>query len=112
MMATGETIYIKPGKDSPLVSGHDYRIISTEPVYANFNGERFKGVKHIILGIVNVIDVDETYTTARITRSFDHAAAGNIIAPFEPSSGKIPVEKSPDAIGAHAYSAPWPTTLF
>lgn len=100
MMATGDTIYIKPGKDSFLVSGHDYRIISTEPVSVNFNGERFKGVKHIIRGIVTVIDVDETYTTARITRSFDHAAAGNIIAPFEPSSGKIAVETSPDAIGA------------
>jgi hypothetical protein len=74
MLATGETIYIKPGKDSFLVPGHEYRIISTEPVSANFNGEKFNGVKHIILGIVNVIDVEKTYATAHITKSFDHAA--------------------------------------
>jgi hypothetical protein len=100
MMATGEIIYIKPSRNSPLVPGHDYRIISTRPVSANFNGERFNGVKHTILGIVTVIDVEETYTSARITTSFDHAATGNLIAPFEPSSGKIMVETSQKNIGA------------
>lgn len=101
MMAQGETIYITPTKEHSLVPGKEYRIISTQEVSTNFNREKFNGVKHIILGIIKVVEVEDNYATALITRSFDHASAGDLIAPFEPSSGKIPVKKSLDTPGAH-----------
>lgn len=101
MMAQGETIYITPAKEHSLVPGKEYRIISTQKVTTNFNQERFNGVKHIIIGIIKVVEVEDNYATALITRSFDHASTGDLIAPFEPSSGKIPVKESLDTPDAH-----------
>ncbi|MDY0222155.1 MAG: LysM peptidoglycan-binding domain-containing protein [Desulfobacterium sp.] len=101
MMAQGETIYITPAKEHSLVPGKEYRIISTQEVSTNFNREKFNGVKHIILGIATVVQVENNYATALITRSFDHASTGDLIAPFEPSSDKIPVKESLDNPSAH-----------
>ncbi len=101
MMATGDTVYIKPARGASLVPGHDYRILATEPVSTNFNNQRFSGIKHTVVGIVSVIEVADNYTTARITRSFDPAAAGDLIAPLEPASDRIDVKTSRKNIGAH-----------
>ena len=105
MIAQGETIYIQPSKNSSFMVGNHYRVIKTEPIDTNFTGKKFHGVKHIILGIVNVIEINDSYATATMTRSFEDAATGDLIIPFEPASERIMVSQSLDNIDARIISS-------
>jgi hypothetical protein len=100
MMATGETLYIKPMGATPMVKGNAYRIITTEPVERRYGRERFSGVKHTVLGIITVTEDHGTYLTAVITKSFDHAVKGNLIAPVEKSPTRIEITDSREMIGS------------
>ncbi len=100
MMATGETLYIKPMGATPMVKGNDYRIITTEPVERRYDREWFSGVKHTVLGIITVTEDHGNYLTAVITRSFGHAVKGDLIAPFEKSPTRIKITESSEMIGS------------
>ncbi|MCP4115526.1 MAG: LysM peptidoglycan-binding domain-containing protein [Desulfobacteraceae bacterium] len=98
MMAAGDTIYIKTMGETPMEVGKEYRILSTEDVKWRYRRERFSGVKHNVLGIITVTENHDSYVTAVITRSFRHARAGHLIAPFKKSPTRIEITESRDNI--------------
>ncbi len=100
MMATGDTLYIDPMGDTPMVVGNDYRIITTEPVATRYGKDRFSGVKHRITGIITVTEVHDSYLTAVITKSFGHTREGDLIAAFKKSPTRIDITESREMIGS------------
>lgn len=96
MMSTDDIIYIRPM--APMAQGERYQIFNTEPVKETLNGNGFKGVKHLIKGTVEILDINQRYATARIIQSNRYAAIGDkLMAPLDRDSS-LTIQEHPDPI--------------
>ncbi len=100
MMSANDIIYIKPTGTAALIPGERYQIFTTESVKEKFNKQVFRGIKHKIQAIIEVVETTGQYAKALIKTSFRDATVGDQIMAFYQRDSMLPVQENPAPIDA------------
>ncbi len=99
-MSTDDIVYIQPSGVKALVVGEKYHIFSAEKT-SEFNyWQSFSGVKHLIKGSLEVIEIHDDYVKAKIVSAIRETYEGDMIMPYNDRNPEINVDDDPDPIDA------------
>ncbi len=94
MISQGDIIYIEPLGDETMIPGTKYKIFTTKKITRRYKNEKFKGVKHSIKGIVEILANKEGYLTAKIIKSFRYASKGDLIMGYRKQNCEIKIRNA------------------
>ncbi len=98
MMSANDLIYIKPTGTGALVKGETYQVFTTEAVKETINKQSYRGIKHLIIAELKVVDNNGRYVTVMITTSFSDATAGDKIMAYYKRDAELTVQENPPPI--------------
>lgn len=101
MISQGDTVYIRPAKDTILYKGTTYTVYRT---IEGIRGKKYSeivdahGTQHLFVGVVEIIKPDADYYVARVVRSFRDIRVNDLLMPYQPRSPKIVLAESKEGI--------------
>lgn len=90
LMSTGDRLFIKPAEDAgELFEGGVYAIYRTISPINDPVTKDYVGVQHLIVGIAEVVQVEDAFAVSTIVEAFRDIREGDVIMPFVTRSENI-----------------------
>ncbi len=101
MISQSDIIYVERLGHRAMTPGKKYTVFTTEKISFKYHGQKFKGIKHIIKGIIKILKNNGQYTTAKVIRSFHYISEGDLIMHYEQKTGEIKIKDALQNINAN-----------
>lgn len=98
MIGTDDLVFIKLLGNGDITPGSRYQVYSTETVI--HKESQFSGVKHLIKAVIEIVENNSRYATARIVKSRREVREGDFVMPYYNRDGQFIVENSPEPTDA------------
>ncbi len=100
MISQSDIVYIDQLENKTIIAGKKYTVFSTEKIYFQDHGKKFKGIKHLIKGKITILENNGQYVTAKIIRSFHYISKGDLIMDYEKKAREIKIKDAVKNINA------------
>jgi len=105
MLAQGDLVYIRPESGPAVMVGQRYTIYRTSGKVQDPVSEDVVGIQHLLVGIVEITELHDSYALGRIHRSFREIHIGDQLMPFQPRSPKIALTGTVPGLKGHIIVA-------
>ncbi len=83
MISVGDLVYIREEKGIHFVKGRKYMVYRTINPHADGLTDRYVGIQHYMLGLVEVYKNEEGFALANVIKSFRTIEKNDLIMPYE-----------------------------
>jgi hypothetical protein len=105
MISQQDLVYIRPTGNMTFKPGDLLTVYRTLEPLKDKDTEELIGVQHYILGVVEIIEVEPKFSTARVLHSFHHIELNDLLIPYEPRSPKITLTESKEGLKGKIIAA-------
>jgi hypothetical protein len=94
LISERDLVYVRPAKDTTLKPGDLFTIYRTLKTVRDPQTNSRLGIQHYIVGMLEITEVAQPFSTARVTKSYRHIEDNDLLTPFQARSSRIEIADS------------------
>ena len=94
LISERDLVYVRPAKDVTLAHGDQFTIYRTLDTVRDPKTDSPVGIQHYIVGVLEIEDIGEPFSTARVLKSYRHIEDNDLLIPHSTRSPRIEITES------------------
>lgn len=94
MISTGDTVYVKQLKTTPIILGKHYTVYRKVKLIEDSETRQLVGTQYHILGILEIVKLEPRFSVAKVVQAFRTIEVGDYVLPYVRKSPKITFSES------------------
>jgi len=94
LISEWDMVYVRPGKNATFKLGDRFTIYRTLEAVRDPVTDARLGVQYYIVGVLEIIEVAQPYSTAKVIKSYRHIEDDDLLIPYKARSSKIAISDS------------------